>query len=157
MEYKIKLLESGNENSATKILNDVLNFNIDLVGEGLVFEAWHDGKRYIFKSKGVKHQNSKVKTLKPVDDEKLGKCMEVAEQVTPTWRLEQMLEAACDTMNGGTIDRKHMGAFMKLMIADIQKEDSDVIAEAGLELKDVARYISEIAKQFFFEQEKLSL
>jgi len=127
------------------------------IGEGIVFESHYNGHRYIFKSKGVKHQNSKVKTLKPVDDEKVGKCMEVAEQITPTWRLEQMLEAACDTMNGGVIDRKHMGNYMKLVIADIQKEDSDVIAEAGLELKDVAKYVSEIAKAYFFEQEKLSL
>jgi len=131
------------------------HFGISGVGEGIVFESFHNGERYIFKSKGIKHQNSKVKTLKPVDDEKINKCMKVAEQVTPIWRLEQMLEAACDFMNGGVLDRKHMGAYIKLVVSDVIKEDSDIIADAGLEMKDIGRYISEIAKQYFFDQENV--
>ena len=131
------------------------HFGVTGIGEGIVFEAFHNGERYIFKSKGVKHQNSKVKTLKPVDNDKISLCMSIAEQVTPEWRLEQMLEAACDFMNGGVLDRKHMGTYIKLVVSDVTKEDSDIIADAGLEMKDVGKYISENAKNYFFAQEKI--
>lgn len=125
------------------------------LGEGIVFEAFHPttGKRYIFKVKGEKHSNSKVKKLKPVDNELINKSMGIAEQVTPSWRLEQMMNLACDTINGGFIDRKHLGTYLKMVIADVKKEDMDIINEAGLELKDVSKYISKIAKEYFFEQE----
>jgi len=132
-------------------------FGVSDIGEGIVFEGFteqYGQKRYIFKSKGLKHSNSKVKTLKPVDNDKINALTELAETVTPTWRLEQMLTDACDLNNGGQIDRKHMGTYIKMVVADIQKEDSDIISEAGYELKDIGKYVSEIAKLYFFEQEK---
>lgn len=125
-------------------------------GEGVVWEVFHpeQPRRYIFKVKGEKHANkSKVKTLKPVDNEFINKCIGVAEQVTPAWRLDQMMNLACDTVNGGFIDRKHLGTYLKMVIADVQKEDMDIIEEAGLKLKDVAKYISQIGKEYFFKQE----
>ena len=38
---------------------------------------------------------------------------------------------------------------------DVIKEDLDILVEAGLEPKDISKYISEIARKYFFEQEKL--
>jgi len=39
------------------------------------------------------------------------------------------------------------------VINDIIKEESDIIAEAGLEPKDINSKVSEVAKQYFFQRE----
>lgn len=125
------------------------------VGEGIVFSyTTDDGKRYSFKSKGEKHAaKSRVHTLKPVDDEKINKCIEVANKVTPEWRLDQMLEKQFDFMNGGVMDVKKLGDYLRLVMADVLKEETDVIAEAGLEPKDIGKYVSDIAKKYFFSRQ----
>jgi len=126
------------------------------IGEGIVFSYTNeDGERLSFKSKGTKHSNSKVRTLKPVDDIKINNCIEVANAVCTSWRLEQMFNQTFNTLNGGQIDIKRMGEFLKAVMNDIIKEETDVIAEAGLEPKDIGKYVSEIAKTYFFEQDKL--
>ena len=124
------------------------------IGEGIVFSAEYKGVVYKFKCKGELHAGkSKVKTLNRVDDEKIKKTLEIAEKVTPKWRLAQMLETACDFMNGGTLDRSKLGEYIKLVMADIIKEDMDLLVEAGLEPKDIGKYVSEIARRYFFDQE----
>lgn len=129
-------------------------FGISGIGEGCVLSADVNGDVYRFKSKGERHAGkSKVKTLNKVDDEKINKTLELAEKVTPTWRLAQMLETSCNFMNGGTLDRSKLGEFIKLVIADIIKEDIDLLVEAGLEPKDIGKYVSDIARRYFFDQE----
>lgn len=129
------------------------------IGEGIVFSHLNeDGSRLIFKSKGEKHSaKSKVKTLKPVDDEKINKCIQIAEQVTPSWRLSQMIAETFDTINGGVLDRSGLGNYIKAVMKDIVKEESDIIVEAGLEIKDIAKYVSTIAKDYFFQVEREDL
>ena len=124
------------------------------IGEGIVWIADFKDNIYRFKCKGELHAGkSKVKTIKKVDDEKIKKTLEMAEKVTPTWRLSQMLESACDFMNGGTLERNKLGEYIKLVMKDIMKEDLDLIIESGLEPKDISKYVSEISKRYFFEQE----
>lgn len=124
------------------------------IGEGIVWTTTVNGITYRFKVKGELHAGkSKVKTLNKVDDVKIRLIMEVADKVTPTWRLSQMLEQACDFMNGGTLDRSKLGDFIRLVINDVIKEEMDILTEAGLEPKDVNKYISEIARRYFFDQE----
>lgn len=125
------------------------------IGEGVVFSHMTpEGKVYRFKSKGEKHSKaSKVTTLKPVDDAKLNKIVDLVNKVCVSWRLDQALTAACDLLNGGTIDRKHLGNYIRLVIADIIKEESDTLSEAGLEPKDINSKVSEVARQYFFQRE----
>jgi hypothetical protein len=125
------------------------------IGEGIVFNYTNeDGERLSFKSKGEKHSaKSKVHTLKPVDNEKINKCIEVANKVTPEWRLDQMLEKQFDFMNGGTMDVKKMGDYLKLVMNDVLKEEMDVLTEANIEPKDIGKYVSEIAKKYFFTRQ----
>lgn len=129
------------------------------IGEGIVFSHLNeDGSRLIFKSKGEKHSaKSKVKTLKPVDDEKVNKCIQIAEQVTPSWRLSQMITETFDTLNGGVLDRSGLGNYIKAVMNDIIKEESDIIVDAGLDIKDIAKYVSTIAKDYFFQVEREDL
>ena len=126
----------------------------ETVGEGIVWVTSYNGNVHRFKVKGLKHANgSKVHTLKEVDDAKLNNIEKIINEVTPTWRLEQALEKTFDFMNGGKIDRKKLGDFIRNVIADVTKEDSDVISNAGLEPKDINKGISDVARKYFFAQE----
>lgn len=134
-------------------------FGFSGIGEGIVFSYKNDkGEVFRFKSKGEKHAgNSKVNTLRKVDDVKINTCIEISNKVTPTWRLEQMLEKQFDLINGGKIDVKGLGGYIKLVISDIIKEDSDVLAEANLEPKDIGKYVSDIARKYFFSRQNEEL
>ena len=128
------------------------------IGEGNVWSVEFKGHTYRFKVKGEKHAGkTKVKTLKVVDSDRVNKIHEVANKVTPAWRLDQMLTAACGLGNGGNIDRSKLGDYLRLVINDVIKEESDIIAEAGLEPKDVNKYVSQIAREYFFDREKEDL
>lgn len=125
------------------------------IGEGIVWTASYKGQTYKFKTKGEKHAGkSKVKTVRKVDEAKMSKVAIVVDKVTPIWRLDQMLTKSCDLMNGGKIERKKLGEFIKLVMRDIVEEETLVLSEAGLEPKDIGRGVSEIAKRYFFEQEQ---
>lgn len=123
------------------------------IGEGIVWSyTMEDNTKYLFKTKGEKHAGkSKVKTVNKVDDVKIQKALDLADKVTPTWRLAQMLKEAC----GETLDRSKLGDYIRLVIKDIAKEDLDLIAEQDLEIKDITKYVSEISRKYFFEQEQL--
>ena len=131
-------------------------FGFSGIGEGIVWSCEYKGVVHRFKCKGEKHAGkSKVKTLSKVDDVKINKAREIADKVTPTWRLAQMIEKSCDLGNGGELDRAKLGVYLKMVMDDVIKEDLDILVEAGLEPKDVSKYISEIARRYFFDQEKV--
>lgn len=69
------------------------------------------------------------------------------------WRLEQMLDKTFDLMNGGSIDIKKMGDFIRNVVQDIMKEESNTIAEAGLEPKDINSKVSERCRLYFFARQ----
>lgn len=125
------------------------------IGEGIVWSYRNsDGQKFRFKVKDERHAGkSKIKILKPVDDEKLAKIYDIAEKVTPVWRLSQMIEKSCDVMNGGYIDRSKLGVFIKMVIDDIVKEDMDILEENEITVKDISKVVSEISKKYFFERE----
>jgi hypothetical protein len=124
------------------------------IGEGIVWSTELNGVVYRFKVKGDKHAGkSKVKTLKVVDDVKIMKCLELADKVTPIWRLSQMLEQTFDFMNGGLMTREKLGEYIKAVTTDIVKEEILLLTEYELELKDIGKYVSEISRKYFFEQE----
>lgn len=129
-------------------------FGISNIGEGIVFNHFtEDGQRIMFKSKGTLHsKSSKVVTLKEVDDEKINKVIQISNQLCPNWRLEQMLEKTFDLMNGGTLDVKKTGEFIKNMMQDILKEELDVLSENNLTPKDVTSNISQISKNYLFSK-----
>ena len=131
------------------------HFGVSGIGEGIVWTAEYKGDSYRFKTKGDKHAGkSKVKTIKKVDNAKLQLVIDTVDKVTPVWRLEQMLESTCDFMNGGTMDRSKLGDFIRAVIKDIMEEDLHIISDAGLEPKEINKKVSEVARMYFFEQEK---
>jgi hypothetical protein len=131
-------------------------FGIDGVGEGVVWSTVYNGHKLRFKVKGEKHAGaSKVKTLKPVDSERISRIHDLVNEIVTGGRLEQMFNLACDTINGGLPERKFLGDFIRMVIKDTMEEDIVTITEAGFEPKEINKYISEIARAYFFEKEKL--
>lgn len=129
------------------------HFGISGIGEGLVFETYYKDKRFVFKAKGDKHVNkSKVKKLKKVDDVKLQLIQDVAEKVTPAWRLEQMWNEVFDIINGGEPTIKGTGDFLKAVSKDVIKEDLDILEAHDLTMKDIGRSVSQIARSWFMEK-----
>lgn len=130
------------------------HFGSSGVGEGLVWSVEYKGTMHRFKTKDDRHAGkSKIKKVKEVDNEKLQKIIDVAGKVTPVWRLSQMFNEV--TKNGEDIDRKHLSTYIRLVIKDIMDEDLDIISDAGLEPKEINKYVSQYAREYFFEQEAL--
>ena len=122
------------------------------VGEGAVFTFMYKDTMHRFKVKGDKHSKSKVKKLKPVDNEKEQLKIDIATQITPGWRLEQMYAETFDTINGGKGSRKGTGDFIKAVNRDILKEETSTITDAGLIPGDIWKYVSNIIRPWLFEQ-----
>jgi hypothetical protein len=128
-------------------------FGFSGVGEGIVWSCEYKGVVHRFKCKGELHAGkSKVTTLKPVDDVKINKIINVVNQVTPVWRMEQMLSETFDLINGGEIDIKQLGSYIKAVINDIIKEETITLNENGLEPKDIGKYVSETSRKYFFQR-----
>jgi hypothetical protein len=127
------------------------HFGVSGIGEGIVFShVYEDGTVLRFKSKGERHASSKVKTLKVVDDAKEQLKLDIAEKVTPDWRVDQAIQEVFDTNNNGVIDIKKIGDVIKWVNQDIMKEELHVFAEAGLEPKEVMSKVAQFVKTRFF-------
>jgi hypothetical protein len=124
------------------------------VGEGIVW--WPDShptfntRDLAFKVKGEKHSETKVKTLAAVDVEKLASINELVESVLTEHRLEKRLDALKE--QGGELDIKSTGAFLKLVGQDVSKEEADTIAASGLPNNEVMGAIQKKAKQWWLKQ-----
>ena len=118
------------------------------VGEGIVWETFMDGKRFIFKTKGSKHSISRVKTVAAVDVEKVNSILEFVDYCVTENRLNQGIESVF-TQTGTEPDIKQMGPFLKWIMGDIIKEEIDVLCQNDLTAKDVGREVSKKARVWF--------
>ncbi|MDO4897604.1 MAG: RNA ligase family protein [Moraxella sp.] len=120
------------------------------IGEGAVFTAYYDNKVYRFKVKGEKHSASKVKLLPTVDSVMIKDVREFVKQTVTENRLQQGI----DYMNEMQIptDVKHIGDFIRWVVNDVHKEESDIIETKGFEKKLVNQEITKVAKRFYFEK-----
>ena len=122
------------------------------IGEGIVVSFEYKNGIHQFKVKGLAHSNSKVKTLKRVDNEKIQHVQDIAQQVCPAWRLEQMFDQIKNSLNDAVPTTVNTGAFIKAVNQDIIKEESDIIAAAGLEPKSLFPVVANIARQWYGEE-----
>ena len=122
------------------------------IGEGIVCEFFYKGVRHAFKVKGAKHSASKVKTLSPVDMEKLALIDKCAVSVIHNWRFDQAIK---EVFGDEDLDRKRMGEYLKWVSQDTIKEELDLITEAGFTLKEVMPKVNKAATTYFFQQEQL--
>lgn len=125
-------------------------FGFSGIGEGIVWTVELNGVVYRFKVKGEKHAgSSKVKTLANVDVEKLESVRDFIDYAVTQGRFNQALENTFP--NEEPINVKKMGDLIRWVVNDIIKEESDTLAENGLEPKDVNSQISGKVREMFFK------
>jgi len=112
-----------------------------------VFEYLKDGLRYAFKSKGAKHQNSKVKTLNTVDTEKLDSLHEFVEYAVTENRLMQGITKMQEL--GKELCSQTTGDYLRWVIGDVIKEENDTIIKNQLDPKKLNPIISNKARVFW--------
>jgi hypothetical protein len=123
----------------------------DNVGEGVYLWCIEtkDHPTYRLKAKGDKHGGKpKRKKTQKESPEKVKALEELADKVTPSWRLQQGIQETNAT------SQKDIGALLKWVNQDIIKEESEVIEQGGSTHKELQRYISKITKDYFLDQIK---
>jgi hypothetical protein len=118
------------------------------VGEGVVWSTLYKGSVHRFKVKGEKHSVSKVKTLAPVDVEKLNSIKEFVDYAVTENRFDQAITEVFGSYD--KMDVKKMGDFIRWVVKDIMSEELDTMTENGLEPKDVNKFVSSRAREMFF-------
>lgn len=133
-------------------------FGVDGMGEGVVlypidhFAHRDDGTLdrddyvpLLFKAKGEKHQVVRQKQPVQIDPEVAQSIEGFADLfVTPT-RMEQAVQEGCQ----GRLDMRHMGAFLKWLNQDIQKESQAELEASGLTWAQVHRAVSARARTWY--------
>jgi len=123
-------------------------FGVSGVGEGIVWHAEYGDHNYIFKVKGEKHSVSKVKTLASVDVEQVENAKQFVESVVTENRLKQGIQVLKE--RGIELDQKATGEYLRWVIGDIMKEESDTIVKNQLEVKKINPIVSNKARAWFF-------
>lgn len=117
------------------------------IGEGVVWVGTAGDQRLCFKVKGEKHSVSKVKTLAAVDVEKAQSIQDFVERTVTENRLNQGVQSLRE--QGIEIDRKTTGDFVRWVVADILKEEADVLEASGLSQKEVTGPIAKKAQAWY--------
>lgn len=129
-------------------------YGISGIGEGVVWETFHNGQRFIFKVKGEKHSSSKTKTLAPIDVEKAKSIADFIDYAITPNRVEQaMFEVA--QSHGITVEelsKGNTGQIMKWVQEDVVTEEAPTMKASGLEWRDVGRQASDTARRLFFDK-----
>lgn len=95
-------------------------------------------------------RTSKVKTLAEIDPVKLENTNKFVEYAVTENRLEQGFNYLKE--NNIEISVKSTGTFLKWVMGDIVKEESDVLIENGLSVKDISSKASNAARTWFMAQ-----
>ena len=130
-------------------------FGVEGIGEGAVFrpidKEWESTKLW-FKVKGSDHQISHVKTLAPVDIEKVISERAFVEMVVTEARCVQMIQKVKES-GVKVVDRTHLAQALRWIYNDIVKEESDVAIGNGIDISKMGGMISNYTKQWFFKNE----
>jgi len=122
-------------------------FGIEGIGEGIVWEYLDENERYIFKVKGEKHQNSKVKTLTTVDVEAVENINAFVEYSVTENRMKQGIDKMIEM--GLPLEPKTTGDYLRWVYNDVIKEESDTMEENGIDPKKIGSAISAKARVFW--------
>lgn len=118
------------------------------VGEGIVFTATYENKRYQFKSKGLKHTVSKVKTIASIDVDNVNGVNTFVDYSLTENRLNQAIERVF-TMNNIKPSFDKIPVFVSWVVKDILAEEKDTIEKNNLLEKDVTKEIGKRTVTWF--------
>ena len=127
------------------------HFGVEGIGEGIVFSNYDENghRKHIFKAKGKKHSTCNVKTIAPVDLEKMKSIEEFTDYAFTENRCNQAIEQVFIGTNT-EVDQKGTGNFIKWVVSDIIAEETDTMTASNLTSKDIGKYVSKLAKNWFF-------
>jgi hypothetical protein len=128
-------------------------FGVEGTGEGIVWRCITEGYEssdFWFKVKDERHQTSKIKTLAPIDIEKVKTVQEFVNKTVTENRLNQGIEYLNEMKI--PLEMKSTGDFLKWIFNDILAEESDTLEENGLTRKDIGTPISRRAKEFWVKK-----
>lgn len=120
-----------------------------LLGEGYVWTpldtdyCWDSGTW--FKTKGKKHSVSKVKSVAAICPEKLSSIQEFIDYAATENRLRQGIDEV-------GLAQKKIGQYIGWVNKDINKEEGDVLEDNNLTMKDVGKYLSNKAREFYMKE-----
>ena len=123
-------------------------FGVSGIGEGLVWSSDFLGNHLKFKVKGEKHSSSKVKKLATVDPEKLASIKEFVEYSITENRLKQGIEQVFTSENVEPIVQG-IGKFIKWVMTDVNKEETDTLVANGLTMKEVSKDCTTKVRSWF--------
>lgn len=123
-------------------------FGVEGIGEGAVWEYNNGTVRYIFKVKGKKHQNSKVKKMASIDIEEVQNIRDFVEYAVTENRLKQGLDKMKELCV--PYEKSSTGIYVKWAYNDVIKEEQDTIVKNKIDPKKIGSYISKKAKNFWF-------
>lgn len=123
-------------------------FGVKGVGEGVV---WRCVSRptLCFKVKGEKHSESKVKTLVPVDVERLESLNALVSAILTENRMAKIHQEM-----GGNVENSQIGSFLKACVNDCLKEETDTILASGFEVKDFTKKAPSVARDWLFRVQR---
>lgn len=124
------------------------HFGVKGVGEGIVWTANYNGNYYQFKVKGEKHSSTKVKTLASVDIDEVSNLNEFVSVVLTESRLNQGISFLKE--NNHSIDQTSTGTYLKWVVGDVFKEESDLIVKNQISTKKVGGSLSNKAREWYF-------
>jgi len=116
-------------------------------GEGIVWECLDENRRYIFKVKGEKHQNSKVKTLTTVNIEEIENINAFIEYAVTDNRLAQGIDKMTEL--NIPLEMKSTGDYLRWVYNDVIKEESDTMIENNIDPKKIGAAISAKARIYW--------
>jgi hypothetical protein len=128
-------------------------FGVEGTGEGVVWKSVaepYTGGDFMFKVKGQKHSESRVKRLASMDLEKFNSILEFVDSVVTENRLQHGLDFLRE--QNLDVDLKATGAFLKWVVNDCLKEETDTMEASGLSKKEVCAAMSKKARTWYFEK-----
>lgn len=118
----------------------------NLLGEGIVWMSFYKDVKLIFKVKGEKHSNTKVKKLAEVDTEKLESIENFVEYACTDNRIDQGITES------EAKERKDVGNLIRWVANDIIAEETDTLSDNNLVWKDVAKPVADKIRKHFFNK-----
>lgn len=129
-------------------------FGVEGTGEGLVLYPMIDSTdreditALMFKAKGEKHRVRKARKAVEIDPAVVASVEAFVSTFVTEARLEQGFNEACPK----DATMRDLGAFLKWVAGDLQKEGGADLEAAGLTWKNVQKAVTEAAKKWFRQQ-----
>ncbi len=124
-------------------------FGVSGVGEGIVWSAKWNETHIKFKVKGEKHANTKTKKIVSHNKEQIESIEKFVDYSVTDNRMNQAIDEIFNK-EGLEIEIKYMGSFLKWVVEDVFKEESDVMED--LPEKKVRKSISGKARMWFLQK-----